>query len=268
MISTTGTGYRTADGLAVLGPRVARVKFGLDSIFQRWAREIDGQEWDLPVLLAESQLAAFDYFDNFPHLAVAAIPTVRVEAVERERLFIASAACYGIYAALADSELDRPVVITVNGRCCRNEREYRGLRRLHHFTMRELVALGSAEHAIEHLVYFKPRILALAEHLGLRVRVETATDPFFDPNSSRAVMQRLLPVKEEVLTDDDVAIASLNSHRNFFGDRARIRHAGEAVHTSCVAFGLERWIHALDRRHDGDWAAVAAAVESFDGGAS
>ncbi|WP_067709255.1 hypothetical protein [Nocardia yamanashiensis] len=266
MISATGSDYYTIDGLAVLGPRVARVKYSLDAIFRQWANDIGAQEWELPSLLTESQLTAFDYFDNFPHLAVAATPTMPA-ANDRERLFIASAACYGVYAALADTQLDDSIVVTVSGRCCRNEREYRGLRRLHHFTMRELIALGSAEHAATHLGYLKPRILALTAHLGLAVRVETATDPFFDPNGSRAVMQRLLPVKEEVLTDDDVAIASFNSHRNFFGDRARIRHAGDAVHTSCVAFGLERWIHALDRRYDGDWAAAAAAVESFRGGA-
>ncbi|MFC4127443.1 hypothetical protein [Nocardia rhizosphaerae] len=269
MIETTTPGYRVTDGLAVLGPDVARVKYAIDAIFQQWATGINAQPWDLPALLTRSQLASFDYFDNFPHLAVAATPTMPADADgSPEELFITSAACYGAYAALTGTSLEEPLSVTVATRCCRNEARYHGLRRLHQFTMRELVALGPADHATAHLMRFKPRVLSLTEHLGLSVQVQHATDPFFDPNGSRALMQRLLPVKEEIVTDDGVAIASFNSHRNFFGNRARISFQGNPVHTSCVAFGLERWVYALDRKFNGDWAATRAAIASFDPTAS
>lgn len=51
-------------------------------------------------------------------------------------------------------------------------------------------------------------------------------------------------------------------HRNFFGDRLGITLAGtgEPVSTSCVAFGLERWLSVLTRRF-GDWERASAAVE-------
>jgi hypothetical protein len=59
-------------------------------------------------------------------------------------------------------------------------------------------------------------------------------------------MQKLFPTKEEFLYDGKLAIASVNFHRNFFGERCDIRLPdGSAAFTGCVAFGLERWLSAL-----------------------
>jgi len=47
---------------------------------------------------------------------------------------------------------------------------------------------------------------------------------------------------------DGHAVSSLNYHRNYFGEKFDIRYQGEPVHTSCVAFGIERWIAMLAER--------------------
>ena len=67
----------------------------------------------------------------------------------------------------------------------------------------------------------------MCAELGLDVQLEVATDPFFDPNSGKAKMQRLFPVKEEFVVNG-LAIGSVNYHRNFFGERCSIQ-AGEAT---------------------------------------
>jgi hypothetical protein len=78
------------------------------------------------------------------------------------------------------------------------------------------------------------------------LETQVATDPFYQPQDGRGVMQKLTPVKEEFVYGATVAIASLNIHRNFFGERCSIRTGdGNLAFTSCVAFGLERWLHAL-----------------------
>ena len=69
---------------------------------------------------------------------------------------------------------------------------------------------------------------------------ETATDPFFYASSSVAILSRASPTKREVVVNGK-AIASLNQHRSYFGAKFGIRLAGAPIHTSCVAFGLERW---------------------------
>jgi hypothetical protein len=45
----------------------------------------------------------------------------------------------------------------------------------------------------------------------------------------------------------EIAIASLNLHRNFFGERLSIAFDGQPAFTSCVGFGLERWLWARER---------------------
>ena len=63
-------------------------------------------------------------------------------------------------------------------------------------------------------------------------------------------------VKEELLCGD-LAIASLNFHRNFFGERCGIQLAsGGPAFTGCVGMGLERWIHVLQQRHGASALAV------------
>ena len=54
-------------------------------------------------------------------------------------------------------------------------------------------------------------------------------------------MQRLLETKKELVCDEPepLAIASINRHGTFFGERLAIRQPDKTpVHTACVAFGL------------------------------
>ncbi|MBL1083517.1 hypothetical protein JK359_16305 [Streptomyces actinomycinicus] len=269
------------DGLVTLGPEAVRLRTALDAVFSRWAATAGAADVLFPPLIKVADLARFDYFVNFPHLALAAAPVSPHSAQELPRhpaepdsrltpgqldeagLVLPSAACYNAYLSLVGSRLGQPVRITTIAQCFRRENEYSGLRRLHGFTMREIIAVGDAETVRNHLGVHKELIGRFAEHLGLKLTSDVATDPFFDSNGSRAVMQRLFPTKEEFLSESGLAIASVNYHRNFFGERADILVAGEQAHTSCVAFGVERWLHVLAEHFHGDWAAAEDAVRSF-----
>jgi hypothetical protein len=97
--------------------------------------------------------------------------------------------------------------------------------------------------------------------IGLSTRVEVATDPFYQPQSSRALLQQLFPAKREFVYGESLAVASVNFHRNFFGERCRIRTKdGEPAFSGCVAFGLERWLHALLEIFGHDVAAIEQAL--------
>jgi hypothetical protein len=59
--------------------------------------------------------------------------------------------------------------------------------------------------------------------------------------------------------------ASVNTHRTFFGERcSRSLPSGGPVSTSCVGFGIERWLHALAVHVDGDWNQAQGAVEKAE----
>ncbi|HET9015766.1 MAG TPA: hypothetical protein VFN57_09220, partial [Thermomicrobiaceae bacterium] len=124
-----------------------------------------------------------------------------------------------------------------------------GLRRLWGFHMREVVYLGDRGGADRHLVEARALVEELAARVGLELEVKPANDPFYARSGSRALLASLDPVKHEFVARDGTAIASINRHRNFFGERLSILRDGSAAYSSCLAFGVERWIHALTMRH-------------------
>ncbi len=271
--------YHVDNGLATLDPGSVAILRTLERGIVSWAQGCNAPEYAYPVLMKVNDLSRIDYFQNFPHLAVVAtgikedvlapeyatsgaLETVPTAHMKDAGYVIPSAACYNIYFSLQNTVQPEPVYVTTVARCCRNEAEYVGLERLWAFQMREIVCVGDKDATQAHLKAFRARLEAFAAKLGLPLAIQTATDPFFDRNSSRAKMQTLFPVKEEFVYGGKVAIASVNYHRNFFGERCGIRDgAGEFTHSSCVAFGLERWLHALTDHFGSDSELICAQLE-------
>lgn len=271
-------------GLATLGPELVEVRTLLEGCFLRWAAEIGAARMLFPPLVRVSDLDRFDYFRNFPHLATVAsqlnpsrlaeYPTAAtVRSVPSAHLVDAeyalpSAACYSIYLYLKDSRLDATRYVTTVAACFRNECEFSGLSRMRGFSMREIVCIGEHAAVIEHLASSKKKVLDFSAALGLDLRIETAADPFFQPSGEsekasggRALMAKLFPTKEEFVYGTGLAIASLNFHRNFFGERCNITASDQAsAFTGCVAFGIERWLHALLTSYKNDTRAIADAI--------
>ncbi|GGW42063.1 hypothetical protein GCM10010503_17960 [Streptomyces lucensis JCM 4490] len=266
----------TDNGLGVLDGSQLRLLRALDAVFLRLADDWQAPEFRFPFLMRCQDLDTFDYYDNFPHLGLTAtrleperlaallaessrpVDRMPTEVMEPTAFALPSAACYSIYLHLANSTLPAEGTMrTTVGTCFRNETHYQGLQRLLGFSMREIVCVGPEERAKNHLLRAKDAVTALLGELGLDYKLEVATDPFFDKNSGKAKMQRLFPVKEEFVVNG-LAIGSVNYHRNFFGERCDIRAGEETAHTSCLAFGLERWVHTLTERFGGADAAVAA----------
>jgi seryl-tRNA synthetase len=194
------------------------------------------------------------------------------------------AACYHVYPAFQGRLLtDRRTLLTVRGRCFRDESAVAlSTGRFRHFQMREIVALGAREE-VEH---FRQELIAkvseFVTQLDLEGRIETASDPFFAPDSrereqgsrademrGRRLMQQVLPLKYELrlaLGEDGYpcAAASFNHHLDFFGRRFGLRlRSGAKAHSGCVAFGLERWVLAFLGRHGIDERNWPAQVRQF-----
>ncbi|WP_405792659.1 hypothetical protein [Streptomyces sp. NBC_01506] len=278
---TTETAKSATDnGLGVLDAEQLRLLRAFDALVLRWADTWGAPEFRFPFLMRCQDLDTFDYYDNFPHLGLTAVrldphrlnallketprPVGRMpaEVMEPTAFALPSASCYSIYLDLAGSSLPAGGALrTTSGTCFRNEDHYQGLQRLLGFTMREIVCIGSEQAAKEHLVRAKEAVTGLCAELGLDCELEVATDPFFDKNGSKAKMQRLFPVKEEFVVNG-LAIGSVNYHRNFFGERCEIQVGEDTAHTSCLAFGMERWVHTLTDRF-GTTAAAVAALESI-----
>jgi hypothetical protein len=208
----------------------------IDAEVEWIARELGARGMHYPVLISRDSLARAGYHESFPHLLMSA------RAMSGDTPWCLSpAVCYHVYEQLAERMLVQPQIVTARGACFRAEQETTaGIRQIE-FEMREIVWLGAADWVNAQLGVAVKRLTALARRLGVDGTWEPAEDPFFLPAAAgKALMQRMLGVKEE-FRSQDVALASINRHGTFFGERFSIYSHGAPIHTACIAVGLDRW---------------------------
>lgn len=266
--------WETAPGLIGLRGEAYDLLRAIERRIERIARERASDAWSVPAGITMETLARAEYFSSFPQWLTAASHLSDDEATLREVAASADpagaarsalapavaalppAVCYHAYAALADSAVASPTLLTAQATCWRHEGErLRPLERGWAFTMREVVCLGHPNAVTAFREWGLAEAIELAESLGLRARVEGATDPFFAPTArGRELLQRLGSLKHEVLIPigdrRELAVASANGHETFFGGAFGIRLLdGSAASSACVAFGLERWLLAFLVEH-------------------
>lgn len=263
----------THDLIGLTGPRHTLAET-LDGAFLDLAFSFGAEAQDFTPLLPVSALRKIDYFSAFPHLVTfpAAVRDdaadlrdfadrngadgrgpLEVGRMKSVEYVLAPAACYAVYIGMQGARLPAPPKrITVKGCCFRSETSFEPLVRQPAFRMREIVHLGDRATVESFLATAQARVVALADSMGIATSIATATDPFFDPaRSPKYLHAKLFPSKHELISGG-VAIASFNNHRNFFGEAFRISGSEGAVHTACVAFGIERWVHAILEAHGPD----------------
>ncbi|MCY0388967.1 hypothetical protein OVY01_17495 [Robbsia sp. Bb-Pol-6] len=227
-------------------------------------------------LLSIDEIDALGYARNFPHLTCVMCSIEDGELLNFSKgksrldhdfkkldvgMALLPATCYKVYLGLMNSSIEAPYIESCIARCFRHEDKALDNYRAFNFTMKEYVYLGEGESAQAHLDRGYERISALLDQLGITVSCELANDPFFDTSSSVARLSTLTPTKREIVFQGH-AVSSLNYHRNYFGEKFNITHGSGFIHTSCVAFGLERWI-AMFEEHFGDAAKTLAALATI-----
>jgi seryl-tRNA synthetase len=240
-------------------------------------------EWCAPAGVSLETLERAQYFSSFPQWLTTASHLSGDEAVLQSiaasesparsvrstlgaaEVALPPAVCYNTYAAVADSTIDAPLLMTAQGTCWRHEGEqHSALERGWAFTMREIVCLGAAWDVKSFLDRGVDLASVLAGRLGLETEIVVASDPFFAPSArGRAALQRIKGLKHELVfrfpDGRPLAIASFNDHEQFFGDAFAISLSdGTSASSGCVAFGLERWLLAVLVTHGidpSDWPA-------------
>lgn len=261
--------FSTSAGMATIAEHGQAILRQLEVIFLDWAALIPAANIRYPSLMNVADLDRLNYFRNFPHLALCACAisdsacadyskqTEGLSLLDHHQLQSAEfclppAACYNVYLSMRGQRLRTTRCVTTVANCFRNEDHYEGLRRLRAFTLREIVFVGRAEDVKAHLRNYRAIAVQFLSELGLPFEIKHASDPFFDKAGTAARATRIFPTKEELLYRGDLAIASLNYHRRFFGERCGIHFGDEPAHTGCIGFGLERWIHSLAEHFGAD----------------
>jgi len=140
------------------------------------------------------------------------------------------------------------------------------------FRQHEFVYLGDPDGAIAHRNLWLERSAGLLSGLGLAVDAVIANDPFFGRTGRMlASNQRSETLKYEIVCAIDpdaqpTAISSSNYHLDHFGIGFGIESAnGDAAHSACVGFGVERITLALLRTHGLDPDTWPPGVRSASG---
>jgi hypothetical protein len=270
-----------ANGQVALSGKLLTLQRRIDQHFVAWAQQRGAEEFQFPPFIAAAELGRTDYLSSFPHLATFAASLDAGEAnVERfvagERVnaggeiqatelaplknILTPAACYHFYVHFQDCHLAQPLYLTTCATCFRREASFRPLERQSSFLMRELVCIGSEAEVADFLADMRAEIDRFVTGIELPAIWKPATDAFFQPGKSpKWLLQRLEPNKHELTFGDDLAIASINSHRNYFGEKFHLTRDGKTAFSGCVAFGIERWMSAVLRHYGAaptSWPAV------------
>ena len=247
---------------------------GLNALISR-ERDPRAEVVRFPPVVSRALIEKSGYLKSFPHLlgcvcglgggdkAIgAAIDRFEAggswtDALEASDLVLAPAACYPVYpmAATRGPVPRDGLIFDVASDCFRREPS-RDIDRLQSFRMREFVFIGAAEAATAFREDWKARAAELADALGLSHRIEAASDPFFGRVGAMVgLFQMAQQLKFELVVpvrsaEKPTACMSFNCHRDHFGLTWGLRgEDGEAAHTACVAFGMDRLAAALFAAH-------------------
>ncbi len=267
------------DGVYARTALFEQVVEGLSTLISRH-REPGTEILRFPPVMSRAHLQKSGYLKSFPHLlgCVSCLHgnEVQINAVVEQieagqdwgpalapaDLVLSPAACYPVYPLVAErgSVPAGGLLFDVACDCFRHEPS-KDLDRLQSFRMREYVRVGTPELIGDFRERWMTRAKEIADRLGLRYRMEQASDPFFGRARKLMAMSQVeQSLKFELLiplrsAEQPTACMSFNYHRDHFGTTWGLRtEAGEVAHTGCVAFGIDRlvlalfWTHGVDLR--------------------
>jgi seryl-tRNA synthetase len=293
-IHRLGTGQMALEGIPL----------ALFRYFDRTFAEL-GDAWDArplltPTLIPARVLSRCDYFRSFPqnvtfashlHEDLAVVDAFRARHERRDDLdekalgdmatpeaCLSPAVCYHVYHLHQDRAI--PGGGTVHGVCGKCFRYEAGntsdLRRLWDFTMREIVFMGTREDVLQRREAGIRKVAEFLDEHQLAGEIRTASDPFFiaPDAAAKTYFQLSSETKYEISlllpADERVAVGSLNYHTDFFGRAFAITvEHGALMHSVCLAFGLERWVHAFLAQHGHrpeHWPEVVRAAPEISSG--
>ncbi len=228
-----------------------------------------------PPVVSRALIEKSGYLKSFPHLlgcvcslgedpktvngAVASFQAGGdwTSSTQSTDLVLAPAACYPVYpiAAARGPVGEGGLLFDVASDCFRREPS-KEIDRFQSFRMREFVAIGAPAEISAFRDAWMERAPEIAGDLGLAHAIDAASDPFFGREgqmvgrfqvANALKFEMLIPVRS---SEKPTACMSFNCHRDHFGQTWNMNTSdGEAAHTACVAFGIDRLAVALFARH-------------------
>jgi seryl-tRNA synthetase len=261
------------EGLYARSGTFEKVVRGIDDLVTSAGADQHAPALHFPPIIPRAVLERSSYLRSFPDM-LGSIDVfeggddLHIELLERlERgdswaelltasdVTLCSAACHPLYPLCSGRLPAGGRRFEIFGQCFRYEPSLDPARMLA-FRQHEFVYLGDPAGAVAHRDVWLERSAHLLSGLGLDVDTVVANDPFFGrAGRMLASNQRAEELKYEVVCTIDpaaapTAVSSSNYHVDLFGTGFGIESAsGEAAHSACVGFGVERITLALLATH-------------------
>jgi seryl-tRNA synthetase len=278
--------------VSLRGPALGLFHYFEHVFLQMAQRQFQADERRFPTLIPAEVLARVGYFSSFPQ-AITFVAHLHEDfdlldqfsrlnkegplrfpnkdVLDPPQHCLTPVVCYHCYRMLEQQTIppDEVRSFTAVGSCFRYEsRNTTSLERLWDFTLREFIFVGSRDGVKQKRQESIEAVKAWIEELQLAVTFETASDPFFTSDfSEKTYFQLLSDLKYEmranVAPDRAIAAGSFNLHNDFFGKTFQIRAGDAPAFSSCVGFGVERWIYAFLSQKGFDPKTWPAQVQPF-----
>ncbi len=274
------------DGLYGKSETFERVVGGVDALVKSVGAPEQPVKLSFPPLIPKTTFDRIGYLRNFPNLVGTVFlfeggdrehadllsrldnDEAYAELMTQSDLAMTPACCYPVYPTMRGTLPAAGTVVETSNYCFRREPSIDPMR-LQAFRQLDHIRIGTPDQVLDWRAKWKVRAPELLESLGLVVRSEIATDPFFGrAGRFMTSSQREQELKIEFLVsvyDDEhpTACSSINDHQAHFGETFEILTADQRdAHSSCVGFGLERCAVALFARHGVDVDAWPSSVRN------
>ncbi len=270
------------DGLYARSGYFESVISGLDTLISRLGADNGAEVMRFPPGMSRAHFEKSGYMNSFPQLSgtvhsfagnernhLALLDKIHngeawTNGQTATDIVLTPAACYPLYPIVAKRGAVHAdgLLFDVQSYCFRHEPS-QDPARMQMFRMREFVRIGTRDQVTTFRENWLEQGRGFARELALPHEIGAANDPFFGrAGRMMASSQRELQLKFELLVpiecvDGSTACMSFNYHQDHFASLWGIELvSGEAAHTACVGFGMERLVLALFKHHGidiGEW---------------
>ena len=282
-----------APGVCSLHGQLHQMHKALDRRLLALALDQGAMEATYPVSIALGTLKRSNFFSHYPQFAnFISVLNPDAESIslaaknlggsgdldflqhlQSPTMMCRSAGCLHAYPSYENEVFapDRAHSITMDGRMFRNEgRNLHGLERLHEYSMREIIFLGSPAYVREGLAACMEWCKSYLTEFGLQGVIQSAGDPFFADNlAALQFFQRSEQSKHEFrlinpFNGNSVSVASVNNHGEHFAKSYNIKFEdGTYVATGCFGVGFERLLFLTLSQYGYDSAGWPQALREF-----
>lgn len=260
------------DGVYALQKNFLELKNQFDKKFKDYFKKNGYQEANYSNLLEVDSLIENSYVHSFPNHCLFVSNVRRNNSnlskisktniknkkkiknqLDNSQYILSPTVCYNCFETQKNQIINTNLKITSIAKCNRYEGlNYKTLERLKVYSMREFMFFGDKLFVKREIDKGLKYFIKILNHLKLKFRVSTASDPFFLQSlKNKKIFQLSNNLKYELelflpYENKWIAVGSFNNHLNTLTSKYKIsKKGGKTCFSGCIGIGYERFLYAF-----------------------